>query len=262
MRRACEAVFAHPEGDAAIAQLVRQVVVHVEVNLQRARQPCWHAHIHQAVFLVDEVEVKHRALARAEREAGPAVGSLRARFVGHALFHRLYDVHQAGVASAAREHRLHKLLLAARLAAYELNRRARLPRKRTRVFVDLVGQRLRVVADVVTANAGLVELRLHRPRMRHLAERPVEQHTVEALQHPVDLSRVPLHQSAFLFHARHPITPPRFPPALGSGFAGLGDIELGTISWRKNRKILILNPSPLFPGRKGAGAFDGEIVTY
>jgi hypothetical protein len=46
--------------------LIGQPVVPVEVDLQPAGQPGWHAHVAQAQFLVDEVEVVMQALAVAD----------------------------------------------------------------------------------------------------------------------------------------------------------------------------------------------------
>ena len=58
-----ESVVGHPVFDAQLAHLACQPVMAVQANLQPARQPRGHAHVAEAQFLVDEIEVVMQALA-------------------------------------------------------------------------------------------------------------------------------------------------------------------------------------------------------
>ena len=116
-----EGVVGHPIVDAELAQLARQPVVAIEVNLQAAGQPRRHPHVAQAELLVDEVEVVMQAFPVIRHEvrfAGLFVVPWLVRRTG---LHRREDAHQAGLLASLGEDVFHTVFLPEVPFTYELD---------------------------------------------------------------------------------------------------------------------------------------------
>ena len=158
-----EGVIGHSILDAELAQLVRQPVMPVAVDLQPAGQPSRHPHMTQAEFFAHEVEVVVQTLAVIRKQIRLAGLLVVPRLVGGAWLDRREDAHQPSLLPLFRQDLLHTIFLPEVALADELDLDASVRRHLFSVLPNPVPKRVGELRVVEDANFPLKQKRRHSP---------------------------------------------------------------------------------------------------
>jgi hypothetical protein len=183
------------ETDAGFAQLDRQAVVVVEVELKPERRPSRYPQVAQAQLLINEIEVVVQALRISGLEVGHARLLVVPGLERRTRLHGREDVDQTRVVAPFAEDLLDPLLFTEVALANELDLQTVVLRQALGVGPDLVAQRLGELGEVEDAHLPSPQLCIHRVGIGDLRDRACDDHAVEARQHPSDLASVTLRQS-------------------------------------------------------------------
>ncbi len=192
VRNVSEGVVGHSIVDAEPAQLPRQPVMPIEVNLQAAGQPCRHSHVAQAELFVHEIEVVMQAFAVIRHEvrfAGLFVVPWLVRRTG---LHRREDAHQAGTFASLRDDLFHPVFLPEVPFTYELDLDARFRRHLFGILPNPVTVRLGEPRIIENPYLPFIQERCHPSGETNPGQRPENQHPVKATQYARNLCGVSL----------------------------------------------------------------------
>ena len=190
-----EGVVGESKADPSLAQLGRQVVMAIEVELEPERYPGRHTQVAQPKPLIDEVEVvvqtlrvpvPERQLARLLVVPGP---------VGRTGFHRREDMDQAGMLAPLTKDLLDPAFLAEIALPFDvLDLQAVLLGQALGVTPNLFAQGLGELGEVEDTDLASPQLCAHRVGIANLGNRACNDYPVEARQSPADLVGVPFRQ--------------------------------------------------------------------
>lgn len=153
----------------------------VQTELETEGCPGGNAQVAQPQFGIDEVEVVVQATTRVGLDERLARTLVVPRPERRVALHRAEDVHQAGVRASRGHDRLDTIFLAERLdTTDELDLEVVLVGLLFGVVPDRLTQRLSELGEVEDAHTSLVQLSRHRPRVRDVGKRSLDEQAIEA----------------------------------------------------------------------------------